>query len=409
MGTRGRQQAIVAGTAVVGALVAIVLGFLTFGAQTTAGPQAVPVAVTTPEQAPPQLAAVAERVAGAGGDMLDWHVAEQAAGRAMLEDQDVYGVLELGMGPEGPSVTVVTSGAVNPTGTQVAEQALTAAGGQVAAAMAQQAGAQAGGEQAGEAGAQPGMAPPQVASETIHPTGTTGRVAPLGISALAWIGGLVGSAALAVQVRRGVLRVGVGARLVHLVLTGTLVTGVLVGFLALWDSSLVLDWSVVGFLALTATAFASVQGMLLRWLGIPAMAVLGPLYLLAPSVAAQVPEMLDSAYRTLLWSWTPFRFSTEGLRSLIVGTPDTAHVSTALWVLGGMLVVGLIGLLWPRAADSADAAESADSAGATCRSDQPGRRLNRTRRTGLSTLVSTRQIDCHVPSASRPSSTGTVA
>ncbi len=49
----------------------------------------------------------------------------------------------------------------------------------------------------------------------------------------------------------------------------------------------------------------------------------------------------------------------------------------------------------------------------TCRScvgnSQPGRKVNRTVRIGLSPLVSTRQIDCQVPSASCPPSTGTLA
>ncbi len=41
--------------------------------------------------------------------------------------------------------------------------------------------------------------------------------------------------------------------------------------------------------------------------------------------------------------------------------------------------------------------------------DQPGRKLNRTVRMGLSPLVSTRQIDCQVPSVSCPLSTGMLA
>ncbi|KMS84472.1 hypothetical protein ACZ91_47610 [Streptomyces regensis] len=366
--TRNGSGVLVIATAVAGAVAAIVLGLLTFGAQATSRPHAVPVAVTTPDQAPPQLTAAAERVAHAGGDALDWHVAGRSDGRAMLENQDVYGVLELGSGPEGASVTVVTSGAVNPTGTQLAQQVLTEAGNRLAAAMAAQGGAE----------LPPGAAP-QVRAETVHDTGAAGRMAPLGISALAWVGGLAGAALLAVQVRRGTLRPRIGARLAHLALSGTLVTAVLVGFLALWDSSLDLGWAVVGFLALTVTAFAAVQAALLRWLGIPAMAVLGPLYLLAPSVASQVPEMLDPAYRTLLWSWTPFRFSTEGLRSLLLGTPDTAHVTTALWVLGGMLAAGLVGVLWPRRRDAEPApgsgapADGPGSTGQEAEPDSPGR------------------------------------
>ncbi|MCP2252346.1 hypothetical protein LY13_001085 [Prauserella aidingensis] len=346
---RTRAGALVVGTAVAGALVAIVLGFLTFGAQASARPDGIPVAVAVPEQAPGPLQAVAERVTGSGGEVVEWRLVEPRQGRTLLENGDVYGVLELGSGAAGPTVTTVTSGTVNPAGTQVAQQALATAGGRVAEAI-------------GEVRA---ADPPPVEEATIHPTGPAARTAPLGASALAWIGGLAGSALLAVQVHRGRLRPGAGARLSHVALIGVLVTGVLAGFLALWDSSLALGWQTLAFVALTATAFAAVQGALLRWLGLPAMALLGPLYLLAPSVASQVPEVLAPAYRLLLWSWTPFRFPTEGLRSLLAGTAGTDQVTVALWVLGSMLVAGLIAVLWPRrsAAERAASAASADPAG----------------------------------------------
>jgi hypothetical protein len=116
------------------------------------------------------------------------------------------------------------------------------------------------------------------------------------------------------------------------------------GFFALWDSTLPLGWDVLGYLALVGAAFALVQGALLRLLGIRAMAVLGPLYLIAPSVAGQVPELLDPAYRALLWSWTPFRFSTEGLRALLQGgSPNAAQV----WVFVALAAIGLVGVLLP--------------------------------------------------------------
>lgn len=333
---RRQTGTLVAGTALIGAAVAVVLGFLTFGAQTTAQPEDLPVAVAAPESGPLRMAA--DRVSGLGGDAVDWRVTTPEEGSRLLEEQEVYGVLELGAQRGAPSATVVVSGAVNPSGTQVAQQVLTAAGQGVVGALAQQ---------------NPGLTPAPVRVETVHETGAAGRSAPLGISALAWVGGLAGCAVLALLVHRGTVRPGVGARLGHLVLTSVLVGGVLIGFLALWDSTLDLGWRTVGFVWLTVAAFAAVQGALLRLLGIRAMAILGPLYLLAPSVAAQVPELLDPAYRTLLWSWTPFRFSTEGLRSLLLGTPETMHVTTGLWVLGGLLAAGLAGVLWPGRSGSA--------------------------------------------------------
>ena len=86
---------------------------------------------------------------------------------------------------------------------------------------------------------------------------------------------------------------------------------------------------------------------MLRLIRLRAAAILAPMYLLAPAVAGTVPEMLDPAYRTLLWSWTPFRFSTEGLRSLLQGVPDAPDVRTGVVVLASMAVVGLVVMLWP--------------------------------------------------------------
>ena len=54
-------------------------------------------------------------------------------------------------------------------------------------------------------------------------------------------------------------------------------------------------------------------------------------------------------------------------------------------------------------------AATARVAAAARRLTQPATKLRRTSRTALSTFVSTRQIDCHVPSVIRPSSTGTTS
>ncbi|WP_410661135.1 ABC transporter permease [Amycolatopsis sp. lyj-112] len=296
--------------AVAGALVAVVLGFLTFGAQATVAPDGLPVAVTA---APGPLEAAANRIATHGGGQLSWRVTSPEEGRKLLEDKEVYGVLEL------PS-TVVVSGAVNPSGTQIAQQALTGA--------------------AQALGGTPKL-------ETLHAASAAARVAPLGLSALAWVGCLAAGAVLLLAGRRMGRDAGVGARFTQIVAAGVLVTGVLAGFLKLWDSSLPLGWDVLGFLFLTATGFAALQTGLLRLLGVRAMAILGPLYLVAPAVAGQVPELLNPAYRAVLWSWTPFRFSAEGLRSLLQGVPGAPDVTTGIWVLTGLLAAGLVLALWP--------------------------------------------------------------
>jgi hypothetical protein len=313
------------GLGLVGAVVATVLGFLTFGVQATVAPDHVPLAVATPDN--PALRQAASQIASHGGDTVSWQVTDPAHARELLEDKEVYGILEIN---QGPAVTIVTSGAVNPGGTQVAQQVLTGAAQGLLGAFAQQ---------------QVDVQPPRV--ETIHPASAAGRTAPLAASALLWIGALVGSMAFGLlAVRRG-MRPTATARLTLVASIGVLATGAVVGLMKLWDSSLNVSWEVLGFLLLTAVAFAAVQGGLLRLLRLRAAAILGPMYLLAPAVAGTVPEMLDPAYRTLLWSWTPFRFSAEGLRSLLQGVPDAPDVRTGVIVLASMAVVGLAVMLWP--------------------------------------------------------------
>jgi hypothetical protein len=68
---------------------------------------------------------------------------------------------------------------------------------------------------------------------------------------------------------------------------------------------------------------------------------------MAPSVAGQPPELLDPVYRALIWSWTPFRFATEPLRSLLFLGDRTADVNTGLIVFASIAVAGLVVSLWP--------------------------------------------------------------
>ena len=98
----------------------------------------------------------------------------------------------------------------------------------------------------------------------------------------------------------------------------------MLGLALLWDSGIPIKWEVAGFLWLAGAAFALFQAGIRRWLGLPGMALLGPLYLMAPAVAAVPPELLNPIYRAALWSWTPFRFTTEGLRSLLYLGPGRA-------------------------------------------------------------------------------------
>ncbi|PPK67415.1 hypothetical protein CLV40_10778 [Actinokineospora auranticolor] len=314
-----RPAALIALLAVAGAVVATVLGFLTFGAQASAQPDGVPLAVS----APPPMRQAADRLAAHGGDAISWRLTSPEEGRRALADKDVYGVLELT--PNG--TTVVLSGAVNPHGTQMAQQVLT--------------------------GAASALGSP-VRTEMLNPATTAGRTAPLAATALLWVGGLVAGAGLVVVGGRLGLRPQWTHRLGLVAGVSVVGAGAVTGLLLLWDGGLPVDGKVLGYLLLTAVAFSSLQAALLRLLGIRAMAILGPLYLIAPAVAGQVPEMLNPVYRALLWSWTPFRFAAEGLRSLLQGASSAPDVLLGVTVLACLAVVGLAVALFPsRAGDPA--------------------------------------------------------
>jgi hypothetical protein len=277
-------------TAVAGAVVAFLLGLLTFGVQATVHPHDVPLAVVAP---PP----IAERVAAAGSAEVDIRVVPAEQARTLLADKEVYGVLEIVPG----QATIRLNPAVNPSGTQVAQQVLTG--------VAQDAGL-----------------PVKIETRAVS---AAERTAPLAASALLWVGGVVAGLLFVVLKGRRF-------RLPAALATAVLVVGSVTGLLAWWGVTL--SVAAIGFLLAVAASFALVQAGLFKHLGIRAMGILGVLYLMAPAVAGQVPELLNPVYRAVLWSWTPFRFSTEGLRGLMYD----GSVGTEWWVFGGIALVGLV-------------------------------------------------------------------
>ncbi|GLY49295.1 ABC transporter permease [Lentzea sp. NBRC 102530] len=277
-------------TAVAGAVVAFLLGLLTFGVQATAHPHDVPLAVVAP---PP----IADRVARADSPEVRLRVVDSTEAATLLRDKEVYGVLEIVPG----QATIRLNPAVNPSGTQVAQQVLTG--------VAQGAGL-----------------PVKVEAPAVS---AAERTAPLAASALLWVGGMV--AGLLFVVLRGRR-----LRWLSALTAAVLVTGSTVGLLAWWGVTF--DADALAFMLAVAASFALLQAGLFQLLGIRAMGVLGLLYLMAPAVAGQVPELLNPAYRAVLWSWTPFRFSTEGLRSLMYG----GSVGAEWWVFGGIALVGVV-------------------------------------------------------------------
>jgi hypothetical protein len=345
------------GAGVVGAVLALVLGLLTFGVQATVDPRHVPLAVGTADaSAAPALSQLVNNIAAEGGDRVDWRmVASRDEAQSLLDGKMIYGAVLFSPGPAGLTATVLVSGALNPNATAVAQPILTQlAEGATSAARAQRA------SQAPPAGTAPAASPATaVQVVTLHPTSAAGRTLPLAGSALLWIAALVGNVfVLAAAPRlRGGKPLGRIATIGAAASAAVLGTGAVLLLAWLWDSTLPIGWEVGAFLAMVGVAFALLQAGVLRWLGLAGMAVLAPLYLMAPAVAGLPPELLNAGYRAALWSWTPFRFSTEGLRSVMFlgsGAPD---VQSAVLVLGGLAVAGLLLLLVPKPASRMSSAE----------------------------------------------------
>ena len=304
--------------ALAGVVIAGVLGLLTFGVQATAGPDGVPLAVAIPS---PQLDPVARQVTAHGGDQVAWRVTDPAHARQLLDDKEIYGYLTIAPG----AVTATTSGALNPPAAQAAEQVLRGAGGAVAQAM---------------------HAPPMTVT-IVHPTSIGAKAIPLAATALMWIAALAANALLFVLALRRGRKPSAGARLTLVASAAVLGPALVFGLANWWAPEVAWTWPDLGYLALVSGAFAALQAAVLRLAGFAGIPILALLYLMAPSVAGQPPELIDPVYRTLIWSWTPFRFVTEPLRSLLFLGDRTADVNTGLIVFASIAVAGLVVSLWP--------------------------------------------------------------
>ena len=129
--------------------------------------------------------------------------------------------------------------------------------------------------------------------------------------------------------------------------------------------------------------------------------------LLAHVPAAAVPLMLGIGLVGVTMNPAMItRVQREGGTGPLVNTVHTSFITSGVVIgsFGGGVAIELTGLRAPLWLGAALAAAGILTLLPVL--GQPGRKLSRTRRTGLSTLVSTRQTDCQVPSAGSPPRTG---
>jgi len=132
-------------------------------------------------------------------------------------------------------------------------------------------------------------------------------------------------------------------------LVGILLTAVISGFIVWmansWYGMHMDDPSQVWlFLWLVAAAFFILQSALLNWIGIPAMGLLVLLLFFSLPILNLAPEFMPQATQDWLYSWTPFRYASSGLRTIMYygGEEGMSLPILVMWWIAG---VGAIVLL----------------------------------------------------------------
>ncbi|MEP6650518.1 MAG: hypothetical protein ABJA74_11505 [Lapillicoccus sp.] len=275
---------------------------------TQLAPRALPIVVAGPTEATGQVSAALDKAAPGGFAVTV--VADEAAARATIERRDAYGAIVL-----SPTPTVLTAAAASP----VVAQLLT----QLAPTLEAR---------------QPGAAPPAVRVVDVVPL-PAADPRGAGLAALALplvLGGLAVGAALTTAV------VGVGRRVVGVVLTAALAGLALTGIAQSWLG--VLDggwWAEAGVIALgiaavglTLVGLEALFGFAGLGLGAAVVMLIGNPF----SGMTSAPEMLPSGW-SALGQWLPPGATGTLLRS--VAFFDGAGGTRALWILAGWVVLGL--------------------------------------------------------------------
>ncbi|WP_199617663.1 YhgE/Pip domain-containing protein [Paenibacillus alkalitolerans] len=196
------------------------------------------------------------------------------------------------------------------------------------------------------------LAPFDVEELIVHPVGENNAngSAPNMLTQIMWLGSMVASIFLFLAAGKEKEKgYGSWAVVSSQTAAGLLTVFAASGFL-MWMASSWYGMEIDGlteawlFLWLAGTAFFLLQSSLLNWIGFPAVALLVLLLFFSMPVINMAPEFLTETTRDWLYSWTPFRFVTEGLRSIMYfgGTDVAAASYSVLWWLAGTCFVLLL-------------------------------------------------------------------
>ncbi len=182
-------------------------------------------------------------------------------------------------------------------------------------------------------------------TENVNPVGEQVRgQLPLLFTVLLWLGSLIGSLLVWLMLhRKGQL----ATRFV-----GTqLLAGVLLAVIQTFSTLAVAGWMMgmemsnygylIMFLSLTAIVFFLIQSSVLNWLGFKGWPILIMIWLFGLPVVSLPPEFLSAFYKFAIYSWIPYRFSVEGLSSILFFDAG-GNLSSMLAILA---VIGSVFLL----------------------------------------------------------------
>lgn len=290
-------------------------------------------------------------------------VGSEAEVRAGLENQEYYGALVLpadlssgmlslaGPTPKPATVRIITNEGMNTQASAAVKQVLGAAMKGVSLELSSQLLGQIGqqSEQISVGVAKALLAPINVVEESVHMAGgnNANGNAPGLLTQILWIGSLVTGLVLFLMSQQAV---GKGARRWSVVL-GQAVIGLIViaaasGFIVWMASSwygMELAQSVDTWLLLwlAGSAFFLLQSSLLNWIGFPAMGILVLLMFFSMPLLNMAPEFLSQATQDWLYSWTPLRFVSSGLREVMYfGGLESGNTNVGvLWGIAGAFLV----------------------------------------------------------------------
>ncbi|MFC4601400.1 YhgE/Pip domain-containing protein [Cohnella hongkongensis] len=346
-------------------VVLTVFGAAMMGAVVGTKPKDVPVALVVLDQAAEQpnggaLAAgemIKEKLTGNSALPVVWSVVDsEEQARAGLDEREYYGALvlpaDLSRGllslaapePKPAEVTILVNEGLNTQAATVVRQMMDQAMRMAALELSRQMLGRLGqlSEQIPAGTAQAFLTPIVVKEEMVHSPGANhaNGNAPGLLTQIMWIGSLVTAMSLFLAGQKAG-----GGRWASVALQASIglgITGIASGFVVWMASSWYgMELANAGetwmLLWLAAAAFFLLQSSLLNWIGLPAMALLVLLMFFSMPLLSMAPEFLSQATRDWIYSWTPLRFASGGLREVMYfgGWSAVGSNATVLWSLAG--------------------------------------------------------------------------